>query len=119
MKLIYIASPYAGDIEQNTEFARQACRYCIEQGHAPIAVHLLYPQILDDDIPEERSAGLCLGQRALEACDEMWVCGSRVSTGMRLEMEHARRNNIPIAYIGASQIYEELEEPNCISTLTI
>ena len=26
-KLIYIASPYAGDIEANTAFAKKACRY--------------------------------------------------------------------------------------------
>lgn len=47
-KLIYIASPYAGDIETNTAFAKKACWYAIHQGHTPIAVHLLYPQMLDD-----------------------------------------------------------------------
>ena len=40
-KLIYIASPYAGDIEANTAFAKKACRYAIHQGHTPIAVNLL------------------------------------------------------------------------------
>ena len=44
-KLIYIASPYAGDIETNTAFAKKACRYAIHQGHTPIAVHLLYPPV--------------------------------------------------------------------------
>ena len=39
-KLIYIASPYAGDIETNTAFAKKACWYAIHQGHTPIAVHL-------------------------------------------------------------------------------
>ncbi len=34
MKLIYVASPYVGDIEQNTEFARKACRHVMNEGHA-------------------------------------------------------------------------------------
>ena len=63
-KLIYIASPYAGDIEANTAFAKKACRYAIRQGHTPIAVHLFYPQMLDDGDPVERETGLRLGHRA-------------------------------------------------------
>lgn len=28
-KLVYIASPYKGDVAANTEFARNACGYCM------------------------------------------------------------------------------------------
>ena len=28
-KLVYICSPYAGDIQQNVEFAKAACRYAM------------------------------------------------------------------------------------------
>ena len=34
MKLIYVASPYAGDVEKNVEYAKQACRTVMESGHA-------------------------------------------------------------------------------------
>ena len=34
MKLIYVASPYAGDIELNTAFAREACQFVKNEGHA-------------------------------------------------------------------------------------
>lgn len=44
MKLVYICSPFAGDIENNLRFAWAACRYVIDQGCAPLAVHLLYPE---------------------------------------------------------------------------
>ena len=54
MKLIFVASPYAGDIEMNTEFAKDACRHVMNEGHAFFAPHLLYPSILDDSKPEER-----------------------------------------------------------------
>ena len=47
-KLVYIASPYSGDVERNVAFAKAACRYAMNQGVTPIASHLLYPQMLDD-----------------------------------------------------------------------
>ncbi len=56
MKLVYICSPYAGEIEPNIKFAKAACRYAMEQGCAPVAVHLLYSQLLNDAVPSEREA---------------------------------------------------------------
>ena len=56
-KLVYIASPYSGDVERNVAFAKAACRYAMNQGVTPIASHLLYPQMLDDGVPEERYTG--------------------------------------------------------------
>ena len=88
-KLVYIASPYAGDVETNVQFAKAACRYAIGQGATPVAPHLLYPQILADGIPEEREAGLRMGLRVLEACDEIWLCGGRITLGMRVELATA------------------------------
>ena len=49
-KLVYIASPYSGDVERNVAFAKAACRYAMKQGVTPIASHLLYPQMLDDKV---------------------------------------------------------------------
>lgn len=106
-KLIYIASPYAGDIEANTVFAKKACRYAIRQGYTPIAVHLLYPQMLDDSDPAERETGLRLGHRVLEVCDELWCCGDRISSGMAREIEEAQKLGIPIRQIGEQEIKQE------------
>ena len=66
MKLIYVASPYAGDIEQNTAFARKACRHVMNEGHAFFAPHLLYPNLLDDSQPQERQLGINMGLAMLE-----------------------------------------------------
>lgn len=95
-KLVYIASPYAGDVEANVAFAKAACRYAMEQGATPVAVHLLYPQLLDDGIPAEREAGLQMGLRVLESCDELWLCGERISQGMRAEFSAAKQMGIPV-----------------------
>lgn len=84
-KVVYIASPLSGDVEQNLDFARQACRYAISQGVVPFAPHLLYTQMLDDNSPQERQAGIEMGCRMLERCDELWLCGERISPGMAAE----------------------------------
>lgn len=108
-KLIYITSPYAGDVEANMAFAKAACRYAMEQGCTPIAVHLLYPQLLNDAVPTEREAGIRMGLRVLEACDELWLCGERLSTGMQVELDAAKRMEIPVRRI--SSILITAQEP--------
>lgn len=109
-KIVYIASPFAGDIEANMEFAKDACRYAISQGAAPIAVHLLYPQILNDSIPEERETGIQMGLRVLKACDELWVCGEHISHGMQKEIETANSFGIPIKSIPSKLICCQSQE---------
>lgn len=96
MKLIYVASPYAGDIEQNTEYARRACRHVMNEGHAFFAPHLLYPQLIDDSNPQERQLGLDMGLAMLPRCDELWCYGDRISYGMHLEIEEAVKIGIPV-----------------------
>jgi len=63
MKLVIVESPYAGDIEANTAYARLCVRDSLERGEAPIASHLLYPQptILREDVPAERQWGIDAG----------------------------------------------------------
>ncbi|WHH59704.1 DUF4406 domain-containing protein [Petroclostridium sp. X23] len=108
MKLVYICSSFAGDIENNQQFARTACRYAINQDCAPIAVHLLYPQILNDTVPAERENGIQMGLRILASCDEVWVCGKRISHGMKCEIAEAERLGISINSISTEQIKGEI-----------
>lgn len=108
-RLVYIASPYAGDIERNVAFAKAACRYAAAQGCTPVAVHLIYPQFLDDQVPEEREAGLKMGMRVLAACDEIWLCGERMSAGMKAEEAEAKRLGLPIQRVPFSVILPDLE----------
>lgn len=103
-KLVYIASPYAGDVKANAAFAKAACRYAMEQDATPVAVHLLYPAMLDDNVPAEREAGIKMGLRVLKACDELWLCGSRMSHGMKAELAAAERFGIPVCWISQQEI---------------
>ena len=108
-KIIYVASPYAGDVEQNLAFVKAACLDVIGQGHTPIAVHLLYPQFLDDNSPVEREIGLQLGRNILRCCDELWAYGGRISTGMQAEIAAAQAMGIPVQYV------PELQQDQCRS----
>lgn len=103
-KLVYIASPYAGDVDNNAEMAKKYCRYAMERGYVPIAPHLLCPAFLDDSNPAERTAGIQMGLRILAACEEIWICGNRISEGMKMEITEAERLGIPIKYVSQSEM---------------
>lgn len=97
-KKVYVASKYAGDIVANVAAAVDYCRRVIAEGHMPVASHLLYPQMLDDAVPEKRELGLMFGLALLALCDEVWVFGD-VSSGMAQEIEEAERLHKPVRYI--------------------
>lgn len=103
-KLVYIASPLSGDVEQNLDFARQACRYAISQDATPFAPHLLYTQMLDDSDPAERQLGIKMGNQMLGLCEELWLCGDRISAGMEKERKLAESLGVPVKQVGAEEI---------------
>lgn len=95
---VYIVSPYAGDIETNVTNAIKYCRYAIEKNRIPIAVHLMYPQILNDNSAGERELGLLFGQSFIPCCREVWVFGNKITEGMKAEINEAKRLNKTITY---------------------
>ena len=103
---MYICSPYAGDIENNTAAARRYSRFAVEAGYIPIAPHLLFPQFLDDSNPKERELGLFFGNAILSKCAEMWVFGDRISEGMEAEIKRATWKGHRIRYF--SETCEEV-----------
>ena len=96
---IYVASRYAGDVDANVKAAIGYCRLVIDKGYMPIASHLLYPQILNDNNLEERELGIMFGLALLRDCDEVWVFGE-LSLGVAREIEEARRLNKRLKFMG-------------------
>lgn len=94
--LVYICSPYAGDIEKNTYKARAFSRFAVEKKYIPIAPHLLCPQYLNEET--ERWLGLKMGIVFMEKCEEIWVFGDVVSEGMAAEIDKAKRMRKKIRY---------------------
>ena len=59
--MVYLESPYAGEVERNEKYARRAMADSLARGESPFLSHLLYTQVLDDLNPEERKQGMNAG----------------------------------------------------------
>ena len=101
MRLVIIESPYAGDIEANTVYARKCLRDSLEKGEAPIASHLLYTQtgVLRDDVPEERQWGIGAGLAWMSVADAMVVYTDKgITKGMKYGIAAGKKSSIPVEY---------------------
>ena len=87
-KKVFICSPFRGDMEGNAGKAAAYCRMACEEGHLPIAPHLLFPQFLNEGIEEERRLRIAMGMELLALCDEVWVFGE-ATEGMAAEIASA------------------------------
>lgn len=96
--IVYICSPYAGDVEKNVKAAQRYSRFAVDKGYIPIAPHLLFPQFLNDRNPKERQLGLFFGNALMSKCSEVWVFGNRISEGTQSEIKRARWKNYRLRY---------------------
>ena len=96
--LVYICSPYSGDVQANVELARQFCELAVAAGKIPFAPHLHYPQFMDDADPDQRELAMFFNRVLLAKCEALWAYVGRVSPGMRLEIGWARDLDLPIKY---------------------
>ena len=96
--LVYVASPFAGDTDYNISMARSYCRFAVSKGCIPLAPHLFFPQFMDDGDKEQRELGLMFALVLLGKCDELWVFGERISTGVATEITEAKKCGMPIRY---------------------
>lgn len=102
MKKVYICAPLGGDVKGNLEKAIQYTRYALESGVAPVVSHF-YALCLNDDVKEERKLGMDAGIELLKDCDEIWVFGDKITSGMSKEIEIAEFLNIPRWNVGEKQ----------------
>lgn len=97
MPLVYICSPYAGDVERNVQNARRYCAYALTQKALPVAPHLLFPQFMGSKETEEiRELALHMGLILLSKCHELWFFGDTISEGMKKELNRARWRNMVV-----------------------
>lgn len=94
--LVYICSPFSGDIPGNIERAKKYSRYAVDSKAIPIAPHLLFPQFMSNDA--ERELALFMDIVLLGKCEELWVFGELVTGGMSVEIAKAKRKNMKIRY---------------------
>ena len=102
LKLVYVCSPYKGDRKANIEAARGYCLEAMAEGYIPIAPHVMYYGIIDDDDPGQRAIGRKIGLELLRFCRELRVYGSVTSEGMRSEIATAEAIKIPVRRMDAN-----------------
>jgi len=95
MKRVILESPYKGknkhDEFENIYYARECMRDCLSRGESPSVSHLLYTQVLDDNIPEQRKLGMEAGQSWYEVADYCVVYTDfGISEGMQEGIKKAR-----------------------------
>lgn len=110
---VIIESPFKGrdkfQLWSNIQYARLCVRDSILRGEAPIASHLLYtqPDILNDDIPAERTLGM--------ECGFQWIIVAQlcavytdngISSGMEAGIKRAQEFGKEIVY---RSLYENLK----------
>jgi len=94
---VIIESPYSGEVKKNLEYARKCLLDSLNREEAPFASHLLYTQVLDDEIQDQRQLGMKNAFMWYKLADLMAVyIDLGVSKGMLESIEKAHKYDIPI-----------------------
>lgn len=103
--LVYICSPYRGEVERNTEYARQLTRTALDNYFVPITPHLYMTQVLDEDNEAERRKGMAAGLELLKACKYILV-GTKygISSGMKEEIWEAKKAGLLFLYSESGKV---------------
>ena len=120
---VYICSPLNAcetkERYQNIKATRYYMRKAFEElGVIPRALHAYV--IYDDTVPAERAMALSHGYELLQSCEAIYVCGKRISNGMRREIIMATAINMPIFVFDpgmATQVIEIVKKANAAISL--
>lgn len=106
MKVVYIAHPLNAPtregIEANRANAAKWCAWAARQGVAPVADWIILTGQWEESAAN-RELGLRIDLALVARCDAVWLVGGRVSSGMQLEADEARRLGVPVVdltYLG-------------------
>jgi len=103
-KMVYLCSPLRAfencTIPVNIECAKIYCsRIYRDNPHVlPIAPHLYFSQFMNDEIEQDREAGIVGGNMLLKNCSELWYFSPHgyISEGMKKEIALAKELGLRI-----------------------
>ena len=95
MNMIFICSPYRGDVKKNIENVKRYCRWAEYDG-LPIAPHLYFTQFLDEKY--DRWKGMRWGKELLKSCSEIRIYCNELTEGMIEEIEEAKTLGITMKF---------------------
>lgn len=88
MRRVILESPFRGDVKNNLRYARRCLLDSLRRGEAPIASHLLYTQVLDDDKMPDRLLGIEAGLAWIDAAEvAIFYVDRGMSDGMRSALD--------------------------------
>jgi hypothetical protein len=100
-KIVYIAHPVGGDVENNLVLVAEIVRYIAlnDKDVIPVAPYFLYCHALDDNDMAERIRGMEIGLGYIihnRSNLEIWLYGDRISNGMKEEIITAHNLDIKV-----------------------
>jgi hypothetical protein len=99
-KIVYIAHPVGGDVENNLVLVAEIVRYIAlnNKDVIPVAPYFLYCHALDDNDMNERIRGMEIGLDYLKNSNniEVWLYGDRISNGMAEEIKVAHNLDLKV-----------------------
>ena len=96
--LVYICSPFSGDIEGNKQKAAEFAHFAYKQGCIPLTPHLLFP-FMNDESREERALAIRMDIILMGKCQEVWVLFENgITSGMSAEIEKATKRRQTVRY---------------------
>ena len=100
--IIYVCSPYSGNIAGNVEKAKRYSRFVVDEGGIPITPHLYMPGFLKEE--SERDLAISMDLELLTRCSEVWVFGEVLSAGMQIEIDRAQQKGKTIRYVSEEEV---------------
>lgn len=108
-KRVIIESPFAaakdeqGNILRSEDYHRRYALACLKdslkRGEAPLASHLLYTQVLNDEDPDERMVGIEAGLSWLPVANTTVVYQDfGISSGMQLGIDRAVSQGVVVVF---------------------
>jgi hypothetical protein len=76
-----------------------------------LAPHIYFPQFLNDNVPEERTAGMKMGREMLKQCRILIICGDEITEGMTEEILLAQQLCIPSVSLEKFLLYHPRDRP--------
>lgn len=100
--IIYVCSPFSGNIEGNQERARQYSRFVVDEGGIPLTPHLYLPQFMKEET--ERELAMFMDLALLSKCAELWAFGDEISPGMQVEIDRAQHKGMPVRFVSKEEL---------------
>lgn len=98
---VVLESPFGADPDRFIPYGRACIADSIQQGEAPLAMHLLYtqPGVLNDRVPTDRAKGMEAAFAWYQAAERVVVYRDfGISNGMQAGIDLALSYGLPIDY---------------------